>query len=797
MQKLTRKTFITIFTIILTFITLGAITFAWFTLTTTAEVEQFDTDIKAESGIEVSLDCETFASYIRKDDIVKKIKTNLNIEEGPIVLNAVTTANGYSNFKTINVDDYSDAPILKEINEKNQGKWIWFNLFFRTPEQGTYIYLLDDTDISSVGKPWKSDARFNDTSSSIINPGEMKMIYACNTLRMSFSTHNIDFEKMESGNEPIGDEIQSVVIYELDPTYDSPPKSSEKNQRLDQTIQRNYGLIEYFRIKNGGTPEDPDAGINLLDYFNNEVLPPNVLKSSNLVNASTLKDQRGVIAGEKAAILEFDDATYHEETGFYYGVVKVQMWIEGWDPDCYNAILMADLQIKLSFGGSKQKPSIDSTAIDAETEFNIEYIWEDYLGTLEHENPLIVKKHELPLFLKPASIKGYVFAGWFLTYEEGELGKEGTYRNPCTYISRSYELGAGEERIKLYAKFREYKIDYNTGIGTGQEDDIFPEEYPTSYSGTDLLNLSIALPILNDLILGENQEAVKYIFLGWYLNPGFKGNIIETIDNSIRAVPGDIILYAKWEEVVEYRIEYIYEKDHEGAEHDNPMVIKTNNLPLELKSASLSGYVFAGWYLKYEDGEYSNLCTQISKGITEDIILYARFRDYNIAYNLGDGDGQVTLPAGCLLNYNGTTPLPIELIPIEDKFVIGEGEGAKAYEFTGWYLNSEFSGVSINEINSDTVGVPGDISLYAKWEEVLEYTVTYDFGVYTDVDNPNPSTVETSELPLLLEPASLDGYVFEGWFIDFEYVTEWISISKGITADVTLYAKFTVAPPEG
>ena len=80
-----------------------------------------------------------------------------------------------------------------------------------------------------------------------------------------------------------------------------------------------------------------------MDYFNDEVLPPNVLNSSNLVDAACLNEQRRIIEGEKAALLAFEDESYQEDTGYYYGVVKVQIWIEGWDPDSYNALHMADL----------------------------------------------------------------------------------------------------------------------------------------------------------------------------------------------------------------------------------------------------------------------------------------------------------------------------------------------------------------------------------------------------------------------------------------------------------------------
>ncbi|MGI6676431.1 MAG: hypothetical protein ACOX5N_02970 [Bacilli bacterium] len=60
----------------------------------------------------------------------------------------------------------------------------------------------------------------------------------------------------------------------------------------------------------------------------------------------------------KAAIVKLTTVDDDEDARYYYGVVKVQMWIEGWDPDCYNAIMAGTLKVKLSFGGSGQKPGI-------------------------------------------------------------------------------------------------------------------------------------------------------------------------------------------------------------------------------------------------------------------------------------------------------------------------------------------------------------------------------------------------------------------------------------------------------
>ena len=88
----------------------------------------------------------------------------------------------------------------------------------------------------------------------------------------------------------------------------------------------------------------------------NDVLPDGVLNSENLVNKAHLEgDMENKAAIVKLTTVDDDD---DEKARYYYGVVKVQMWIEGWDPDCYNAIMAGKLKVKLSFGGSSRPPGI-------------------------------------------------------------------------------------------------------------------------------------------------------------------------------------------------------------------------------------------------------------------------------------------------------------------------------------------------------------------------------------------------------------------------------------------------------
>ena len=55
MTKLTRKLLLSVLTVVLTVVALGTTTFAWFTLTNTAQIQSFDAEIIADSGIEIAI----------------------------------------------------------------------------------------------------------------------------------------------------------------------------------------------------------------------------------------------------------------------------------------------------------------------------------------------------------------------------------------------------------------------------------------------------------------------------------------------------------------------------------------------------------------------------------------------------------------------------------------------------------------------------------------------------------------------------------------------------------------------
>jgi uncharacterized repeat protein (TIGR02543 family) len=113
-------------------------------------------------------------------------------------------------------------------------------------------------------------------------------------------------------------------------------------------------------------------------------------------------------------------------------------------------------------------------------------------------------------------------------------------------------------------------------------------------------------------------------------------------------------------------------------------------------------------------------------------------------------------------------------------------EAQKAgYQFMGWYKEASFT----TKIESLDSSIQSDTTLYAKFEKINTYTITYVLDGGT-AQNP---TSYTNEETVELTSATKSGYTFDGWYLDSAFTNKITTISKNtITKDTTIYAKFTL-----
>lgn len=346
MTKLSRKLLLSIVTVALALVTLGATTFAWFTLSTRAEVQEFEVDVTSGAGIEISADGMNYSNYITANDIYAAI----NRARSSTVLDHVTSPDGI-NFKTIG---FSKTDGKVHFDEDATSGWTEFKLWFRSPEKDVKVYMLNNTTVKSTGIEWVADAVFKlkSTDNSPTAVGAKYTLYGANAVRIS-TTENIVTPTSGSGfSYTNGTEAK---VFELGHTED--------DQKLGEEIQTGYGSVAYYNTKN---PTNPIT----TTHIDEAELPKDVYGYNNLPKLEDLNTPNITDAHVPVDTLKAESNI--SGTTLYYGQITVRIWLEGWDPDMFNAIMADKIKIHLFFGGHSPSSllsiSTDVSSLDLKVE---------------------------------------------------------------------------------------------------------------------------------------------------------------------------------------------------------------------------------------------------------------------------------------------------------------------------------------------------------------------------------------------------------------------------------------------
>lgn len=84
----------------------------------------------------------------------------------------------------------------------------------------------------------------------------------------------------------------------------------------------------------------------------------------------------------------------------------------------------------------------------------------------------------------------------------------------------------------------------------------------------------------------------------------------------------------------------------------------------------------------------------------------------------------------------------------------------------------------------------GNVTLYAKWTELPQYTVSFESNGGSTVE---PQTVYQGETATIPSAPTKSGHVFEGWYKEAALTNIWVFETDTVTANITLYAKWEEA----
>ncbi|KAI7259952.1 hypothetical protein KC345_g10188, partial [Hortaea werneckii] len=246
-----------------------------------------------------------------------------------------------------------------------------------------------------------------------------------------------------------------------------------------------------------------------------------------------------------------------------------------------------------------------------------------------------------------------------------------------------------------------------------------------------------------------------YTFGGWYSDSNLMSSYGFT-----EGVTANLTLYAKWT-LNSYTVSF----NSNGGSAVNSQSVDDGSTAMSPEAPVRAGYTFGGWYSNSTLTNVYNFTTPVTANLT----LYAKWTaSYTVSFESNGGSAV----SAQMVEYDGKVTAPADN-PAKD-----------GYTFGGWYRDSD-----LTEAYSFAAPVTADLTLYAKWIS-NGYTVGFDSNGGPDVASQTVNPGDQAKAPAA---PIRDGYTFEGWYTDLAG-TQAYNFNAAVTANLTLYAKWTVSP---
>ena len=307
-----KKLYIAVISMILLVVTLTTSTFAWVEMAETNRVDGFNMSASTDSNLEFSLDGVNFYNTIKKEQ--------LNILLENVYLEDLTSFDGttfYSNHSFTEMYAYPNVNYISII------------LDIRTNTRYTDVYLVNNiskevnfgysgvgTYVLSKGITFTSSVEYEFSPSEIRFPGETHLYYAKDAIRVSFT-------EMTTSSELDTRDDKELNKFIFDPSGD---------------IERGYGKV-YGNI----------SYVNATHVYN--IQPPTQIPDTIYELTSFDKYNSYQPLDTSSRVARLIDSGMVDENGkkISIGKVMLNVWLEGYDADMFDAIYKDILQIQFEF----------------------------------------------------------------------------------------------------------------------------------------------------------------------------------------------------------------------------------------------------------------------------------------------------------------------------------------------------------------------------------------------------------------------------------------------------------------
>jgi hypothetical protein len=308
-----KKLYISIFALCLGFIIFGTVTYAWITISTVNNIEGLYLSASTGDELEISLDGFHFSQTLDTKSLEELIESQS--------LSDVTTLDGI-NFYTGGLKPLDDAYPNRD--------YLSFELWFRTVEKQRDVYLIQNvsdqasydvsingTYVVSKGIEWESNITFMNGSdtSDVVYRGHKDTYYAKDAIRIGFE-------------ELIDQPYDQRQVEELNHFIFDPSNNPLRGYGMS------YGAYNYF-----------------VNMTNKSITLPEEKPNTVYELSKALEDNPYVANNQNSLISNLQSTGLYDQDGneVYQSKVRVNIWIEGWDADAFDAILKDYIKIQLQF----------------------------------------------------------------------------------------------------------------------------------------------------------------------------------------------------------------------------------------------------------------------------------------------------------------------------------------------------------------------------------------------------------------------------------------------------------------
>lgn len=314
-----KKVLISTLSVMIVALIFGSATYAWITLSSINNIEGLSLTASAGDDLQLSLDGITYYNQLPGDLIYETIK-DVNLKD-------VTSIDGV-NFLT--------GGLRPKVDATPNEHYISFDLWFKTSRPEHNIYLINHIDsksdyetdqigtyVISKGVRWMTRYGFlnGPSTNDWVAVGSIDTYYASQAIRISFIELNDDFN---SNDIRTSEDMQSFIFDPSNNPY--------------RGYGTNFGAFSYFFQKTLYWIELPTY-IPPVSYKLTQIDPEDPYQALSNDSLITVLQPTGL---------------YDSKNNQYYsGKIKVNIWIEGWDADAFDAIDGDHIKFQFQFKAAR------------------------------------------------------------------------------------------------------------------------------------------------------------------------------------------------------------------------------------------------------------------------------------------------------------------------------------------------------------------------------------------------------------------------------------------------------------